>query len=72
MLNVHGQVTEPNLLHIAIYTNISIKKYQNRVSLNECAFFKMGLIIIKSSHYLSMKHPKEGATSNRILVELGT
>lgn len=31
----------------------------------------MGLIIIRSSHYLSMK-PKEGAISNGILVELGT
>lgn len=31
-----------------------------------------GSIIIRSSHYLSMKPRKHGATSNRILVELGT
>lgn len=37
MSNVHGQVTETNLLHIAI--NINIKTYQNRVSVKEKAFF---------------------------------
>lgn len=31
-----------------------------------------GSITIKSAHYLSMKPPKDGATSNRILIELGT
>lgn len=36
MLNVHGQVTETKLLHRAIY---NIKKYQNRVSLKERAFY---------------------------------
>lgn len=40
MLNVHGQVTEQKLLHIAIYINI--KKYENRVSLKEGAFLKWG------------------------------
>lgn len=32
----------------------------------------MALIISRSSHYLSMKPPKKGATSDKILVELGT
>lgn len=31
----------------------------------------MGLIIIRSSHYLSMKRPMKCATLNRILVEIG-
>lgn len=70
MFNIHGQLTETTLLYRAIYINI--KKYQNRVSLKERAVFFNGSIIIRSFHYLSMKLLKKGATSNRILVELGT
>lgn len=69
MSNVHGQVTETNLRHTAIYINI--KTYQNRVSVKEKVFL-MASIIIRSSYYLSMKPPKKGATSDRSLVELGT
>lgn len=68
MFSVHGQVTETKLIHIAIYINI--KKYQNRDFLKE-SLSLMGLIILSSSHYLSMK-AKKGAISSRILVELGT
>lgn len=69
MSHVHGQVTETNLCHTAIYINI--KTYQNRVSVKAKVFLTAS-IIIRSSHYLSMKPPKKRATSDRTLVELGT